>query len=57
MNKTFNVLLENINSQLTILSTNGYKIYDEENPEFYIKEVYYNEEDDQIYFGCEEDKK
>ncbi|WP_315120950.1 hypothetical protein [uncultured Clostridium sp.] len=56
MNKALEILIESINAQLAILNANDFKIHDEENPEWIIKEIYYNQDDDNLYFKCQEDK-
>lgn len=48
MNKSLTVLIDSINAQLTVLNDNDFKIYDEENPEYYLSEVYYNNEEDTL---------
>lgn len=50
MNKAFEALLESFNAQLTVLTNNGYAIYDAENPDHFISGVKYNRENDQIEF-------
>lgn len=55
-NKCFEALLESINAQLSILAKNGYKIYDAENPNYFISKIGYCKEDDQLEFKCMEDK-
>lgn len=57
MSKALQILIENINAQLAVLNANDLKIYDEENPEFYVKEIYYSQDDDSLYFKCEEENK
>lgn len=52
----FKILLEILNSIFDILNCNGYNIYDEENPEFYINKVYYDSNMDCLYFKTTEDK-
>lgn len=53
-NKAFETIVKLINSQLSVLSQNGYKIFDAENPEFFIQRVRYDKEDDMIKFDTEE---
>lgn len=53
----FKILLEILNSIFDILNRNGYKIYDEENPGFYISKIYYNSNTDRLYFKTDEDEK
>lgn len=51
----FNTILELINENLSVLSRNGYKIYDADNPDYFIQRVYYCKDDDRIKFTTEED--
>lgn len=55
LSKIFKALLESINAQVKILNDNDLKIYDIENPDYFIKEICYNEECDQIFFKTEEE--
>lgn len=52
-NKTFEVLLTLLNNIISILNQNDYKIYDAENPEFFISNIRYDNEDDIIKFDTE----
>lgn len=56
MNKALTVLIDSINAQLAILNDNDCKIYDEENLEYYLSEVYYNSEDDELKCRFKEEK-
>lgn len=53
-NKAFETIVELINSQLSVLDQKGYKIFDAENPEYFISKVRYDKEDDAIKFDTEE---
>lgn len=48
--KAFETIIELINNQLSVLGQNGYKIFDSENPEFFIEKIRYDREDDTIKF-------
>lgn len=56
MNRALEVLISTINAEINILNANDFKIYDGENPGFYLKKVYYNSEDDNIYCEFKEEK-
>lgn len=56
MNKALTVLIDSINAQIAVLNASDCKIYDEENFEFYIESVYYNQEDDRLYCRIKEEK-
>jgi hypothetical protein len=56
LSKIFKALLESINAQVKILNDNDLKIYDLENQEYFIKEICYDEECDQIFFKTEEEQ-
>lgn len=51
----FKMLLQIINAVLSIMNENGYKIYDADNPDYFIQRVYYCKDDDRIKFTTEED--
>ncbi|KGN00337.1 hypothetical protein IRP63_05250 [Clostridium botulinum] len=57
MNKALTVLIDSINAQLAVLNANDFKIYDEENSEYYLSEVYYNSEDDELKCRFKEELK
>ncbi|WP_167370787.1 hypothetical protein [Clostridium massiliodielmoense] len=52
MNKALTVLIDSINAQIAVLNASDCKIYDEENFDFYLSEIYYSKEDDELYFKC-----
>lgn len=56
LSKIFKALIDGINAQIKTLNDNDLKIYDFENPEYFIKEICYNEECDQIFFKTEEEQ-
>ena len=53
---SFNILLEIINCSLEIMNSKGYHIRDPENPEFFIENVYYDPENDELYCTFKEDE-
>ena len=57
MNVSFDILMEIINCSLKIMNSKGYHIRDPENPEFFIENVYYDPENDEIYCNFKEDEK
>ncbi|EQB4335465.1 hypothetical protein ACYJ2V_001152 [Clostridium botulinum] len=56
MDNSFRALIQSINSQISSLNRNGFKIYDWENPEHFISKVEYDENADEIVFNTIEDK-
>ncbi|QAT40863.1 hypothetical protein [Clostridium sp. JN-9] len=54
-NPAFNSLIEGINSQIQALNKNSLKVYDAENPEYFITGIEYNQEDDKLIFKTDED--
>lgn len=54
--KAFQSIVEGLQSQLAILNKNGFKVYDNENPEYYISNIGYNRNEDKIFIDFEEDK-
>lgn len=54
-NPAFKSLIEGINSQIQALNKNNLKVYDVENPEFFITGIDYNQKDDKLIFKTEED--
>ncbi len=54
MNTCFEILMDIINSALKILNSKGYHIRDPENPEFFIENVYYDPENDELYCSFKE---
>ncbi|OAA90805.1 hypothetical protein [Clostridium coskatii] len=55
INRPFTALVATINSQIQMLNVAGYKLYDVENPEYYIEKVAYDPQDDELKFTCKED--
>lgn len=55
MNTCFEILMDIMNSALKILNSKGYHIRDPENPEFFIENVYYDPENDELYCSFKED--
>lgn len=54
VNKAFEALIDLMNSQLSVLAQNGFKIFDAENPEYFLQKIRYDSEDDTIKFDTEE---
>lgn len=54
--KAFRLIIQLINQQISLLNSNGYKIYDADNQEFFISRIRYDKEEDKIKFDTEEDK-
>ncbi|WP_163220757.1 hypothetical protein [Clostridium sporogenes] len=50
MDNSFKTLIESINAQIEVLYSNGYAIYDWENPERFISKVEYDKNADEIVF-------
>lgn len=55
INKPFKALIATINNQIKMLNNMGYKLYDVENPEYYIEKIAYDPQDDELKFTCKED--
>lgn len=55
MPKALEILINSINSQISEFNKENFKIYDSENPEFYLNAVYYDKELDKLFmnFGAE----
>lgn len=51
----FKSLIEGFNAQIKALNENNFKIYDDENPEFFITGVEYNQDEDKLIFRTDED--
>ncbi len=51
MNRNFKILMKILNNTLDILNSQGYHLRDDNDKDFYIKEIYYNPDDDELY--CE----
>ena len=54
MNRALEVLISTINAEIETLNKHDFKIFDGENPEYFIFGIYYDKETDKIY--CEFDK-
>lgn len=54
-NKTFQALLEGLQAQLVALNKAGIKLYDIENPEFFVSAITYDKNEDKIYIEFEEE--
>ncbi|MDU1311701.1 MAG: hypothetical protein E6923_13400 [Clostridium sp.] len=54
--RAIDVLVATINAQLTELNKPNYKIYDSDNPEYYIIRVGYDGKTDELYFETQEDR-
>ncbi|MDU4596493.1 hypothetical protein [Clostridium botulinum] len=54
-NPAFKSLLEGFNSQIKIMNENGLKVYDADNPEYFITSVKYDTSDDKLIFNTAED--
>lgn len=54
-NPAFKSLVDGFNAQIKVMSENNLKIYDADNPEFFISGVDYSQEDDKLIFKTEED--
>lgn len=54
-NAAFKSLVEGFNAQIKAMNENNLKVYDVENPEFFITGVEYNQEDDKLIFKTDED--
>jgi hypothetical protein len=54
-NKAFISLLNGFNAQIKSLNENNLKIFDSENPEFFITEVEYDRDLDKLIFKTSED--
>ncbi|BDR71257.1 hypothetical protein K144313037_p20440 (plasmid) [Clostridium tetani] len=56
MNRALEVLISAINAEIDTLNKHDFKIYDEENPTYYIAGIYYDKETDKIYCRFKEEK-
>lgn len=50
MANAFKAMLESINAQISTLNSGGFKIYDVENPEYFISNLRYDKDSDEIVF-------
>ena len=53
--KSFEILMNILNSILEILNKNGWFIRDPLNKDYYINEIYYDSENDELYFNTKEE--
>lgn len=53
-NESFEILLKNLNHQIRLLNAYEFHIYDEDNPGYWIDEIFYNDIEDKIYFRMED---
>lgn len=51
----FQALLESLQAQLTALNKANIRLYDCENPEFFVSNIKYDHDDDKIYLEFEEE--
>lgn len=51
----FEVLLANLNSQIDLMNAAGLKIYDAENPEFFVDSVDYSDCEDKLLISFKEE--
>lgn len=51
----FKSLIDGVNAQIRILNENNLRVYDEENTEYFITGIEYNQEDDKLIFKTDED--
>lgn len=56
-NPAFKSLIDGLNAQIAVMNENNLKIYDPDNPEFFITGIVYKAEDDLILFNSEVDPK
>jgi hypothetical protein len=54
-NPAFKSLVEGFNAQIKAMNENDLKVYDADNPEYFITGVEYNQEDDKLIFKTDED--
>ena len=54
--KALEVMINLLINIINTLNTNGFKIYDSENRDFYISNIEYCKVDDRLIFNCKEDK-
>lgn len=50
-------LLKTLNAQIRVLAENSCKIYDFDNPEWFIDDIFYDYELDKLMFKCKEECK
>lgn len=54
-NQAFKSLLEGFNAQIKTMNENNLKIFDADNPEYFITGVEYDQKDDKLIFNTAED--
>lgn len=54
--KALEVLINSINAQIEELNKADFKIFDDDNREYYLNKIKYCKEDDKLIFITEEDK-
>jgi hypothetical protein len=54
-NPAFKSLIEGFNSQIKAMNKNGLKLYEPDNPEWFISGIRYDEEKDKIFYETKED--
>lgn len=54
--KAFKVLLKILVAIINILNDEEFKLYDSDNPDWYISNIRYDGNDDRLYFDTKEDK-
>jgi len=55
VNTAFKSLVDGLNAQIGVMNQNNLKIYDSDNPEYFITGIEYRMEDDVLIFKTEED--
>lgn len=55
--RSLRVLINTLNSILETLNSNDYKIYDNENNDYYMNKITYCDKNDRLYVHFKEDKK
>lgn len=54
-NAAFRSLINGFNAQIQSMNENNLKVYDEDNPEYFITGVEYSEDEDKLVFKTTED--
>jgi hypothetical protein len=54
-NKAFETIIELLNESLSLFNIRGYKLYDEDNQDYFIARYYYDKEDDCIKFATDKE--
>lgn len=55
-NPAFKTMIESINAQLEVLNRNGYPLYDADNRDYFMSNIKYDSDSDQIIFETLEEK-